>query len=135
MSIRRYLPPMGTAGFDRFRVSGNSRVPRPPPRMIANTSSIAIGRDLYQRSVGSALRRLAFAQRTYGAATPARRRAPGSWSDDPAALDAGATGAERLERAAIAAVHDPREVRIGLSTAASQSSTYVACRPHPRTPR
>src|SRR3954469_9710287 len=87
MSIRRYLPPIVTAGFDRFRVSGNRRVPRPPPRMIANTSSIAIGRDLYQRSLGSALRRVVFAQRTYGAATPSRRRAPASWSDDRATLD------------------------------------------------
>src|SRR5687767_15819177 len=37
MSIRRYLPAMGTAGFDRARVSGKRRVPRPPPRMIAMT--------------------------------------------------------------------------------------------------
>src|SRR5574342_660479 len=38
MSIRRYLPPMGTAGFDRCWVSGNSRVPRPPPSTRARTS-------------------------------------------------------------------------------------------------
>src|SRR5262249_27209932 len=50
MSINRYLPPIGTAGFDRLNVSGNRRVPRPPPRMIANTSSIAIGGDLYQKA-------------------------------------------------------------------------------------
>src|SRR6185295_9229034 len=54
MSIRRYLPPIGTAGFDRLSVSGNSRVPRPPPRMIATTSSIAIAGDLYQKPVGGA---------------------------------------------------------------------------------
>ena len=44
MSINRYLPPIGTAGFDRRSVSGKSRVPRPPPRMIASTSSM--GRSL-----------------------------------------------------------------------------------------
>ena len=38
MSIRRYLPPIGTAGFDRCCVSGKRRVPWPPPRMIARTS-------------------------------------------------------------------------------------------------
>ena len=37
MSISRYLPPIGTAGFERRCVSGNSRVPWPPPRMIART--------------------------------------------------------------------------------------------------
>ena len=37
MSIRRYLPPMGTAGLERERVSGKRRVPRPPPRMVAMT--------------------------------------------------------------------------------------------------
>src|SRR5687767_3022861 len=38
MSIRRYLPPIGTAGLDRSWVSGNSREPWPPPRMSARTS-------------------------------------------------------------------------------------------------
>ena len=38
MSMRRYLPPIGTAGFERCSVSGNSRVPWPPPRMRASTS-------------------------------------------------------------------------------------------------
>ena len=33
MSISRYLPAKGTAGFARILVSGNSRVPRPPPRI------------------------------------------------------------------------------------------------------
>ena len=41
ISMRRYLPPIGTAGFDRECVSGNSRVPRPPPRMIARTCRMA----------------------------------------------------------------------------------------------
>jgi hypothetical protein len=34
-SMRRYAPPMGTAGFARCLVSGYSRVPAPPPRMMA----------------------------------------------------------------------------------------------------
>src|SRR3990172_3428727 len=37
MSIRRYLPAMGTAGLARSRVSGHRRVPRPPPRMMPKT--------------------------------------------------------------------------------------------------
>src|SRR5438046_4190088 len=40
MSMRRYFPPIGTAGLDRCRVRGNRRVPRPPPRMTARTSFI-----------------------------------------------------------------------------------------------
>src|SRR5437867_5034564 len=39
-STRRYLPASGTAGFARSRVSGNSRVPAPPPRMTARTRFI-----------------------------------------------------------------------------------------------
>src|SRR5882724_8838465 len=35
-STRRYLPPSGTAGFERSRVNGNSRLPAPPPRITAN---------------------------------------------------------------------------------------------------
>src|SRR2546423_15678445 len=35
-STRRYLPPSGTAGFDRSRVKGCSRLPAPPPRITAN---------------------------------------------------------------------------------------------------
>src|SRR6476660_3211580 len=38
MSTSRYFPPNGTAGLDRFLVSGNRRVPAPPP-MITATSS------------------------------------------------------------------------------------------------
>src|SRR5687767_9916520 len=34
-STRRYLPANGTAGFERWPVSGKSRVPAPPPRMTA----------------------------------------------------------------------------------------------------
>ena len=41
-SINRYLPANGTAGFDRFWVRGNSRVPRPPPIINPKTSFIII---------------------------------------------------------------------------------------------
>src|SRR5881397_3159908 len=36
-SIRRLRPPKGTAGFDRSRVSGCRRSPRPPAMIIART--------------------------------------------------------------------------------------------------
>src|SRR5450759_2209854 len=39
ISIRRYLPAMGTAGLERCWVSGKSRLPRPPPRMTARIES------------------------------------------------------------------------------------------------
>src|SRR6266404_1424086 len=35
-STSRYLPPSGTAGFDRSRVKGKRRLPAPPPRITAN---------------------------------------------------------------------------------------------------
>src|ERR1039457_5903297 len=41
MSISRYRQPIGTAGFDRMCVSGNSLVPRPPPNTIVSTSFMA----------------------------------------------------------------------------------------------
>ena len=41
MSISLYLPPIGTAGLERMSVSGKSRFPRPPPRMMARTSCMA----------------------------------------------------------------------------------------------
>src|SRR5256885_6413304 len=34
-STRRYFPPSGTAGLDRCAVSGNRRLPAPPPRITA----------------------------------------------------------------------------------------------------
>src|ERR1043166_1625924 len=34
-STRRYFPPSGTAGFERCAVSGNKRLPAPPPRITA----------------------------------------------------------------------------------------------------
>lgn len=37
ISISRYLPATGTAGFARVLVRGYSREPCPPPRMIAST--------------------------------------------------------------------------------------------------
>src|SRR6185295_15459571 len=48
-STRRYLPPSGTAGFDRSLVSGNRRLPAPPPRITASSrclSAIGCARDL-----------------------------------------------------------------------------------------
>src|SRR3954469_23236144 len=36
-SMIRYLPPNGTAGFERARVSGSSRVPLPPAMTNART--------------------------------------------------------------------------------------------------
>jgi hypothetical protein len=36
-SIRRYAPPIGTAGLARDFVNGYSRVPAPPPRITAAT--------------------------------------------------------------------------------------------------
>ena len=37
ISIKRYFAPRGTAGFARSFVKGYSRVPAPPPKMIAKT--------------------------------------------------------------------------------------------------
>src|SRR5574340_285553 len=42
MSIKRYLPAMGTAGFERTVVKGKRRVPRPPPRITASTSFVGV---------------------------------------------------------------------------------------------
>src|SRR4029453_14388911 len=41
MSTSRYLPPIGTAGFDRCCVSGKRRLPAPPPRMTAKRFEFA----------------------------------------------------------------------------------------------
>src|SRR5439155_8281355 len=35
-STKRYFPPNGTAGFERWAVSGNKRLPAPPPRITAS---------------------------------------------------------------------------------------------------
>src|SRR5437867_7144799 len=42
MSIKRYLPPRGTAGLALCLVSGCSRLPAPPPSISASTFSAAI---------------------------------------------------------------------------------------------
>src|ERR1700682_5503202 len=36
-TIRRYVPPNGTAGLARSAVSGNNRLPSPPARTMART--------------------------------------------------------------------------------------------------
>ena len=41
MSMSRYLPAIGTAGLLRDFVSGNKRVPRPPPRIRQITLGIS----------------------------------------------------------------------------------------------
>ena len=42
MSTKRYLPAMGTAGFDRLAVRGYNLVPAPPPKMTAKISWLII---------------------------------------------------------------------------------------------
>ena len=42
MSISRYFPAIGTAGLLRECVSGNSRVPRPPPRINEMTRGMTL---------------------------------------------------------------------------------------------
>src|SRR5512137_721270 len=56
ISTRRYLPASGTAGFERSLVSGNKRVPCPPP-MITDSTLLVFGvwrlvYDITNRSVG-----------------------------------------------------------------------------------
>ena len=38
ISTRRYLPAIGTAGFERLAVRGYNLVPAPPPSITAKTS-------------------------------------------------------------------------------------------------
>jgi hypothetical protein len=40
ISIRRYWPAIGTAGFERNFVRGYRRAPRPPPMMTARISFV-----------------------------------------------------------------------------------------------
>src|SRR6185503_13775458 len=42
MSTNRYLPASGTAGLARSRVSGNNRVPCPPPMMMESTLLVLV---------------------------------------------------------------------------------------------
>src|SRR5947207_948847 len=43
ISTIRYLPPSGTAGFDRSFVNGNRRVPAPPPMTMARVRCVVPG--------------------------------------------------------------------------------------------
>ncbi len=43
ISTMRYLPASGTAGLERSLVSGKSRVPAPPPMMMASVCSVMEG--------------------------------------------------------------------------------------------
>ena len=37
ISTKRYLPAIGTAGFDQVAVKGDNLLPAPPPNMTATT--------------------------------------------------------------------------------------------------
>src|SRR6185295_13439289 len=50
-SISRYLPPIGTAGLERVAVSGKSRDPCPPPRIIASVS-VVMTQEMAQHIAG-----------------------------------------------------------------------------------
>src|SRR5215212_2184092 len=58
MSTSRYLPPSGTAGFDRCCVSGKRRLPAPPPRITANSFGFAgiVCHQQQEQHAGSACR-------------------------------------------------------------------------------
>src|SRR5438094_8425465 len=43
ISTNRYFPPRGTAGFARSLVNGKSRVPAPPPMMMARVRWVVPG--------------------------------------------------------------------------------------------
>src|SRR5688572_20688496 len=49
-SMRRYFPPIGTAGLERVAVRGYRRDPWPPPRMMARVSFIMPWRLSHRRS-------------------------------------------------------------------------------------
>src|SRR5229473_705214 len=53
-SISRYLPPIGTAGFERVCVRGKRRAPCPPPKTIPSTSFIVGRRRTIEHSEGIA---------------------------------------------------------------------------------
>src|SRR2546423_13694333 len=40
IATRRYFPASGTAGFERSLVSGNRRLPAPPPMITARTFTV-----------------------------------------------------------------------------------------------
>jgi hypothetical protein len=56
-SIRRYAPPIGTAGLARCCVSGNRRVPAPPPRMMAVVMAARRAQECGARARGERGRR------------------------------------------------------------------------------
>ena len=60
MSIKRYFPASGTAGFDRIEVKGDNHVPRPPPNTIATTFFI---KDLRCYSIQVSVFRAGVSQR------------------------------------------------------------------------
>lgn len=67
-SMRRYRPPMGTAGLARVLVRGKRRLPAPPPRMMA----AGTGRDqrqCYGRDRQCSVRRQRWLQRCYSPST------------------------------------------------------------------
>src|SRR6188508_1844717 len=65
MSISRYWPAIGTAGFERSWVSGKRRVPCPPPRMMARTSLFTnIGRANATSGDSATIQRFCRARRT-----------------------------------------------------------------------
>jgi hypothetical protein len=49
MSTSRYLPPSGTAGFERVMVKGERRVPAPPPKITARIFGL-FGAIIFQPS-------------------------------------------------------------------------------------
>src|SRR6516164_2237676 len=69
MSTRRYLPASGTACLARSLVRGNSRVPSPPPMMMARVFSVGIWKFIAWRSSPSSPNR--------------RRRASGAAPEKP----------------------------------------------------
>ena len=51
-SIKRYAPPIGTAGFERVFVNGYKREPAPPPKMMAATDFVFDIADIVWFSFG-----------------------------------------------------------------------------------
>src|SRR5262245_65184531 len=100
MSIKRYFAPRGTAGFARSFVKGYSRVPAPPPKMIAKTRFMRLS-SMVRVACGPGRRRLAHA-RQWTVTWLGRRREPTS---RPGAPRPGGRG--RDTRAAAGTQHAP----------------------------
>src|SRR3954470_15085429 len=60
-STRRYFPPSGTAGLDLCAVSGNRRLPAPPPRITARRLCLLGIERVEHIGKGSGDSRLSFA--------------------------------------------------------------------------